>query len=78
MDRAEIELKVREMVALQYGCALEEVSLTTNFLADLRADSLDFVEAVMALEDRFHIDINDEDAEKLKKCEMKELEEVKA
>lgn len=65
MDRIEIELKVRKMVALQYECTFDEIDMTTNFVLDLQADSLDFVEAVIAFEDRFNIDIEDEDAESL-------------
>jgi acyl carrier protein len=65
MDKAEVELEVKKMVAFQYGCSLDEVDMTTNFIADLQADSLDFVEGVMAMEDRFNIDIKDEEAEAL-------------
>jgi acyl carrier protein len=36
-----------------------------SFVDDLGADSLDTVELVMALEDEFHIEIPDEDAEKI-------------
>lgn len=65
MDKAEIESEIKKMVALQYGCAFEEVNMDTNFIADLAADSLDFVEGVMAMEDRFDINIKDEEAEAL-------------
>lgn len=35
-------------------------------LEDLNADSLDVVEVIMALESEFHMEIPDEDAEKIK------------
>ena len=35
------------------------------FVEDLGADSLDLVELIMSLEERFNIEIPDEDAEKL-------------
>jgi len=36
-----------------------------SFVDDLGADSLDVVELVMALEEEFGLEINDEDAEKI-------------
>ncbi|MCH7705049.1 MAG: acyl carrier protein [Planctomycetes bacterium] len=43
-----------------------EVSMSTSFVNDLNADSLDIVELVMEIEDEFDITIPDEEAEKLK------------
>ena len=43
----------------------EEVNENSSFVQDLRADSLDTVELVMALEDEFEIEIPDEEAEKI-------------
>ena len=43
----------------------EEVVQTASFVDDLGADSLDTVELVMALEEEFHLEISDEDAEKI-------------
>ena len=50
------ELKVEE----------SQVKENASFDGDLKADSLDVVELVMALEDEFNVDIPDEDAEKIK------------
>jgi len=65
MDRLEIEQKVKEIVALQFNMKLDDVKLDSSFISDLNADSLDTVEMVMCVEDRFFLHITDEDAEKL-------------
>ena len=61
--------KVREIVAEQLGIKEEEVNekitRETKFVADLKADSLDLVELIMMLEEKFGGVISDEDAEKL-------------
>ena len=43
----------------------EQVTPEAKFIEDLGADSLDQVELVMALEEEFHSEIPDEEAEKL-------------
>jgi len=43
----------------------KELSLETNFVNDLNADSLDTVELVMEFEDEFETSIPDEEAEKI-------------
>ena len=40
------------------------VTIDTNLMKDLEADSLDAVEIIMAIEEEFGIEIPDEDAEK--------------
>lgn len=66
MDRGEIEQKVKEIIALQFGVRIDELEDDTKFETDLNADSLDNVELIMALEDRFNLSgIPDEDVEKL-------------
>ena len=61
----EIFEKVQSIVAEQLEKPLEEVTPEANFANDLGADSLDTVELVMALEDKFEIEIPDEAAEKI-------------
>ena len=39
--------------------------MESHFLNDLGLDSLDHVELIMAMEDEFHFEIPDRDAEKL-------------
>lgn len=59
--------KTVEIIIEQLG--LEEdtvVTPETSLMGDLKADSLDAVEVIMALEDEFSIEIPDEDASKFK------------
>jgi acyl carrier protein len=57
--------RVKKIVCEQLEVKEEEVTNEASFVDDLRADSLDTVELVMALEDEFDIEIPDEIAEKI-------------
>lgn len=61
--------KVREILVDNLGCSEDEVTLESDLVEDLEADSLDMVELSMALEDEFGISIPDEDFEKLQKVQ---------
>ncbi|MDA0833099.1 MAG: acyl carrier protein [Planctomycetota bacterium] len=61
-----VEEKVTGIVSEQLGVSLEEITRTSSFIDDLKADSLDVVELVMSFEDEFSITIPDEDYEKIK------------
>lgn len=54
---------VKEVVVEQLDCDADLVKEDSKFIEDLGADSLDVVELVMALEEKFDIEIPDEDAE---------------
>ena len=56
---------VKEVVIEQLDCDPAEVKEDSKFIEDLGADSLDVVELVMALEEKFDIEIPDEDAKKI-------------
>ena len=60
-----IEERVKKIVCEQLGVKEDEVKVSSSFVNDLGADSLDTVELVMALEEEFETEIPDEDAEKL-------------
>ena len=61
-----IESQVKEIIAAQLSVDPEIVTSDAKFIEDLGADSLDTVELVMAFEDKFSVEVPDEDAEKLK------------
>jgi len=44
----------------------DDIKMETSMIEDLDADSLDAVEVIMAIEDEFDIEIDDEDAESFK------------
>ena len=62
---AEIESKVKKIVAEQMGVSEDEITRETSFVNDLNADSLDTVELVMEFEEEFEINIPDDKAEKI-------------
>ena len=57
--------EVKEVVVEQLNVSPDEVKEDSKFSDDLGADSLDVVELVMSLEEKFDIEIPDEDAEKI-------------
>ena len=61
----EIQAKVIQIIGEQLGKDESEIKMSSHFIEDLDADSLDTVELVMALEEEFEIDIPDEAAEKI-------------
>ena len=56
--------KIKEIIIEQLQVDESEVTMDTNMMKDLSADSLDAVEIIMAIEDEFGFEIPDEDAEK--------------
>lgn len=56
---------VKAVIVEQLSVNESEVKLESRFTDDLGADSLDVVELVMALEEKFEIEIPDEEAEKI-------------
>ena len=63
----EIKQKVISLIAEQLGKSENDVTLDSQFIEDLGADSLDLVELIMSMEDEFGVEIADEDAEKILK-----------
>jgi len=57
--------EVKEVVVEQLNVSPDEVKEDSKFSADLGADSLDVVELVMSLEEKFEIEIPDEEAENI-------------
>lgn len=65
-DMAELETRVKDIIAEELGVEKEKLTAEASFMEDLGADSLDTVELVMAFEKEFDLDIPDEEAEKLR------------
>ncbi|HEX8995436.1 MAG TPA: acyl carrier protein [Ktedonobacterales bacterium] len=66
VSKEEILTQLRPIIAEQLGVEESEVKEDASFTDDLNADSLDLVEMIMSLEEKFHVQINDEDAEQIK------------
>ena len=58
--------QVKEVIVQELSVPEEKVKDSSTFEGDLRADSLDVVELVMELEEKFEIEIPEEDFEKIK------------
>ena len=56
---------VKAIIVDLLGVDPEKVTMDARFREDLEADSLDLVELIMALEDKFGAEISDEDAQSI-------------
>ena len=65
MSSEEVLERVKGIIVEQLGVAENAVTMEASFIDDLGADSLDIVELIMALEEKFDTEIPDEDAEKI-------------
>jgi acyl carrier protein len=63
-DKGQVLSDVRGIIAEQLGTDLDKVTAESKFV-DLGADSLDTVEIMMALEEKFDIQLDEEGAEKI-------------
>jgi len=57
--------KLKEILVDVLGVKEDDIKTESKFVDDLGADSLDLVELIMSFEDKFSIEISDEDAEKM-------------
>lgn len=62
---SDIQSKVTGIIVDKLGVEASDISLDSNFINDLGADSLDTVELIMEFEKDFDIAIPDDDAEKI-------------
>lgn len=57
--------RIKELIAEKVGVDPEEIAMETSFADDLDADSITLFELVMAIEDEFDIEVDDESIEKI-------------
>lgn len=71
--------RIKELIAEKVGVDPEEIAMETSFADDLDADSITLFELVMAIEDEFDIEVDDESIEKIVTVGdiVKYLEEIK-
>lgn len=58
--------KIIEIVAEQFNQDIEDLSIDTNIIEDLNADSLEMTDLIMTIEDEFEVEITDEELENIK------------
>lgn len=55
---------IKKIIAEQLKVDESEITLETHLMKDLEADSIDAVEIIILIEEKYGIEIPDEDAEK--------------
>jgi acyl carrier protein len=60
MSDVNVEELVKRVIVERLSKTADEVTMEARFIDDLGADSLDVTELLMALEEEFNIDIDDE------------------
>lgn len=65
MNKEEVFETMKEIIVEQLGVEKDKVTMEATFVDDLSADSLDIVELVMNIEEKFDMEIPDDAAEKI-------------
>jgi acyl carrier protein len=65
-DKDEVVGAMKEVLASELNVDQDKVTIDARFKEDLDADSLELVEVVMALEEKFGIEIQDDEVAGLK------------
>ena len=55
--------KIAGIISEQLGVSIDEITMASDIMKDLDADSLDMVEVIMAVEDEYGVEVADEDLE---------------
>lgn len=62
---AEIETRLREIIHSQLDTPHDKITCKSSIIEDLGADSLDQIEMLLWVEDEFHCEISEAEAEKI-------------
>ncbi len=65
MDRAQALETLKDIIVEQLSVNKADIQENSKFVDDLGADSLDTVELIMAIEEKFGLEIPDQEAEKI-------------
>lgn len=65
--------EIKDAIAEQLNCSVSEIGLETSFKDDLGADSLDLYELIMALEEKYNLEIP---SEELTDMQLETVEDV--
>lgn len=57
--------EIKQLIVERMGVDASKITPETTFRDDLGADSLDIVELVMEMEDRFGVEVSDDDADNM-------------
>lgn len=57
--------KIKMIISNQFNIDEKDITMDTSFRKDLGADSIDLVELVMALEDEFDLEVEDDQLENI-------------
>ena len=65
IEQDTLDSEITALVADKLGYSADELTLHTHIVDELDADSLDVAEIVMDIEERYLIEVGDDDMEKL-------------
>ena len=73
ISKEDLFAKIKENLVETLELDADHVTLETNIVEDLGADSISLMEFTLALEDEFGIEISDEDAEHIltQRCRLR-------
>jgi len=58
--------KIKALISDQFTYDEEKITMETSFVEELNADSLDIVELIMAIEEEFDIEIDENEVDNVK------------
>ena len=65
MEKDNLEKEIFEAVAQQFQATTDELTAQTEFVKDLKSSNSDMVDLIVVLEEKFNLQIPDEEVEKM-------------